>query len=121
MSKKSTQARAVGNRNREAPFLPERERYLRHCADSGATPGSLTIKRNELIWIARFLPATAPQGIDIGQLHELVRQRQSVHNGATMGARMIINARPWLRFLGWWQEPTKEHPPYVRLVVAALF
>ncbi len=109
MSKKSTQARAVGNRNREAPFLPERERYLRHCADSGATPGSLTIKRNELIWIARFLPATAPQGIDIGQLHELVRQRQSVHNGATMGARMIINARPWLRFLGWWQEPTKEH------------
>ncbi len=110
MSKKSTRSMAAGNRHREAPFLPERERYLRHCADSGATSGSLTIKRNELIWIARFLPATAPVGIDIDQLLELVRQRESIHTGVTMGARMIVAARPWLRFLGWWREPTREQP-----------
>ncbi|MBL4951465.1 hypothetical protein JK635_04315, partial [Neobacillus sp. YIM B02564] len=68
MSKKSTHVKVAGSRHREAPFLPERERYLRNCADSGATPGSLTAKRNELIWIACLLPMTAPQGIDIGQL-----------------------------------------------------
>lgn len=110
MSRKSTHAKIAGSRHREAPFLPERERYLRNCADSGATPGSLTIKRNELIWIARLLPATAPLGIDIAQLHELVQQRASMHTGVTMGARMIVAARPWLRFLGWWREPTKDIP-----------
>jgi len=98
-------AKVVDSRHREAPFLPERERYLRSCADSGATLGALSVKRNELIWIARFLPATAPQGVDIDQLHELVRQRASMHTGITMGERMIVTARPWLRFLGWWREP----------------
>jgi site-specific recombinase XerD len=105
MSRKSTHAKGAGSRHSEAPFLPERERYLRCCADSGATPGALCIKRNELIWIARLLPVTAPQGVDISQLHELVRQRAAFHTGVTMGYRMIVAARPWLRFLGWWREP----------------
>ena len=110
MSRKSTHVKVAGNRHHEAPFLSERERYLRSCADSGATPGALSVKKNELIWIAHFLPATAPQGVDIGQLHELVRQRASMHTGATMGERMIVVARPWLRFLGWWREPIKALP-----------
>src|SRR3546814_9709070 len=71
MSKKPAPAKVADSRHREAPFLQERERYLRYCADSGATLGALSIKRNELIWIARFLPATASQGVDIAQLHEL--------------------------------------------------
>lgn len=110
MSKKSTRVKVASSRHREAPFLPERERYLRSCADSGATPGSLSVKRNELIWIAHLLPATAAQGVDISQLHELVQQRASMHTGVTMGYRMIVAARPWLRFLGWWCEPTVVLP-----------
>lgn len=110
MLKKSIHVEVAGSRHREAPFLPEWERYLRFCEDSGATPGTLDIKRNELIWIARLLPATAPQGVDIGQLHELVRQRALMHTGATMGGRMIVTARPWLRFLGWWREPSVVLP-----------
>ena len=105
MSKKSTGVKIAGSRHLDAPFLQEREQYLRNCAESGATPGSLTVKRNELIWIASFLPSTAPQGVDISQLNELVRQRAALHTGATMGNRMIVTARPWLRFLGWWREP----------------
>src|SRR3546814_3833974 len=89
MSKKPAPAKVADSRHREAPFLQERERYLRYCADSGATSGALSIKRNELIWIARFLPATASQGVDIAQLHELVRRRTSMHTGVTMGKRMI--------------------------------
>ncbi len=41
----------------DAPFAEERNRYLRHCAERGATPASLKIKRNEQ-WtrvIGRFL------------------------------------------------------------------
>lgn len=105
MSKKPISVTVAGSRHLEAPFLQERERYLRNCADSGATPGSLSVKRNELIWIAHFLPATAPQGVDIEQLNELVRHRAAMHTGVTMGDRMIVVARPWLRFLGWWREP----------------
>ena len=87
MSKKSPHARVAGSRHREAPYLQERDRYLRFCAESGATAGSLTIKRNELIWIARLLPATASQGVDIGQLHELVRQRVGARLNLTSSAR----------------------------------
>lgn len=105
MSKKPISVTVAGSRHLEAPFLQERERYLRNCADSGATPGALSVKRNELIWIAHFLPATAPQGVDIEQLNELVRHRAALHTGVTMGNRMIVVARPWLRFLGWWREP----------------
>ncbi|SFB01724.1 Amidase [Collimonas sp. OK607] len=110
MSKKPIPAKVAGSRHREAPFLQERERYLRHCAESGATSGSLSVKRNELIWIACFLPPTAPQGVDINQLHELVQQRAALHTGVTMGYRMIVVARPWLRFLGWWREPIMVLP-----------
>ncbi|MDR5784956.1 tyrosine-type recombinase/integrase [Caballeronia sp. LP003] len=110
MPKKPAPAKVEGNRHREAPFLEERERYLRHCAESGATPGSLCIKRNELIWIARLLPATASEGVDISVLNEIVRKRASMHTGVTMAYRMIVAARPWLRFLGWWREPVVALP-----------
>ena len=93
MSRRSTHSKIAGSGHREAPFLLERERYLRSCADSGATPGALAIKRNELIWVARLLPDTAPQGVDISQLRELVRQRAKIHTGVTMGERMIVSSR----------------------------
>ena len=110
MSKKSTGVKIPASRHLDAPFLQEREKYLCSCAESGATPGSLGIKRRELIWIASLLPSTAPQGVDISQLNELVSQRSTLHTGATMGYRMIVAARPWLRFLGWWREPVVVLP-----------
>lgn len=105
MSKKATNTKDASQRHSEAPFLREREQYLRCCADAGAKPGALCLKRNELIWIAHLLPIAAPKGIDISQLHEMVRKRAAFHTGVTMGYRMIAVARPWLRFLGWWREP----------------
>jgi len=38
-----------------APFADERCRYLRHCAEAGATAASLRLKRNELLRIAAYL------------------------------------------------------------------
>jgi integrase/recombinase XerD len=36
-------------RHQDGPFAAERERYLQHCSDSGATYWSLRIKCNELL------------------------------------------------------------------------
>lgn len=103
-------------RDRGAPFWEERIRYLRYCANTGASPGALTVKRNELIWIARYLPENAPQGISIEQLREMCKRRSLVHKGRTMTERMIVIARPWLIFLGWWRKPELKPHIYHQLL-----
>lgn len=97
-------------RHRDAPFSDERERYLQHCADLGATRATLRAKSNELLWAARLLYPNAPEGVGMERLQEIVRQRRLVHKGATTGRRLIDIARPWLRFLGWWRAPVVEVP-----------
>jgi site-specific recombinase XerD len=96
---------AARRRYREAPFAAERERYLRHRADLGATRASLKFMNRELLWIARLLEPDAANGVEMAQLQELVRRRASVHRGATTAQRTIVMARPWLQFLGWWRTP----------------
>jgi integrase/recombinase XerD len=57
--------------HQEAPFADERDRYLRHCAEHGATPASLRVKRNELLWLATRLDADAHEGIGIEVLQRM--------------------------------------------------
>jgi len=101
---------AARRRYREAPFAAERERYLRHRADFGATRASLQFMSRELLWIARLLEPDTAKGVDMAQLQELVQRRTSVHQGATTAQRTIVTARPWLRFLGWWRAPEVIFP-----------
>ncbi len=101
---------AIIRRHHEAPFAAERELYLRHCFETGATLASLRLKNRELIWIARLLPSDAATGIDMAGLDEVVRRRKLIHTGATTGRRSIDIARPWLRFLGWWRDPVVAFP-----------
>lgn len=89
----------------DAPFADERSRYLRHCAEYGASPGALRIKRNELLWIARRLGPNADQGVGMPELLPIAQERQNLHGAATAAQRIIDIGRPWLRFLGWWREP----------------
>ena len=89
----------------DAPFADERRRYLHYCAEHGATPASLTIKRNELLWIARRLDPSACQGIGIEVLQRIGQKRRNLHAASTAARRVIDIGRPWLRFLGWWREP----------------
>jgi integrase/recombinase XerD len=89
-----------------APFAAERYRYLCHCAERGATAGSLKIKRNELLWIAGRLGPEASEGIDIDGLQRIATERQRLQGAATAAQRVVNIGRPWLRFLGWWREPT---------------
>ena len=94
---------AARRRYREGPFAAERERYLQHRADLGATRASLKFMNRELLWVARLLEPDAANGVDMAQLQKLVRRRALVHRGATTAVRTIVMARPWLRFLGWWR------------------
>jgi integrase/recombinase XerD len=47
-----------------------------------------------------------PQGIGMDVLRRIASQRQSLHGAVTAGRRVVDIGRPWLRFLGWWREPS---------------
>ncbi|MGV2085801.1 hypothetical protein [Rhizobium sp. K7/93] len=99
--------RSAAHYHDDAPFAEERNRYLRHCAERGATHASLKIKRNELLWIAPRLGPNAPsEGIDIEVLRQIAIERQQAHGALTAARRVVDIGRPWLRFLGWWREPS---------------
>jgi len=97
-------------RHGDAPYAIERERYLRHCAEQGATRATLRMKANELLWLAQHLGSGASDGLDIEGLQGIARQRQSICGGTTTMRRLIDIARPWLRFLGWWRAPVGKGP-----------
>jgi integrase/recombinase XerD len=101
-------APATCRRHSDGPFADERDRYLRHCADFGATRGTLRQKGNELLWLAHHLGSLATDGVDLEKLQEIASERQSICKGRTAGQRLINIARPWLRFLGWWHAPAIE-------------
>lgn len=90
----------------DAPFADERNLYLRHCAARGATVASLKVKRIELLWIAARLGPDASEGIDIDTIRQIATERQRLHGAVTATRRVVDVGRPWLRFLGWWREPT---------------
>jgi site-specific recombinase XerD len=94
-------------RHRAEPFTEERERYLQHCVEHGATRSTLRVKANELLWLSQHLPGEPSRGIVLA-LQKIAHQRVSVCKGATTERRLVDIGRPWLRFLGWWRVPTAE-------------
>ena len=80
-------------RHGDAPFADERERYLQHCAEEGATRATLRMKANELLWLAQHLESDASEGVDMEALQDIVRKRQSVCQGATTARRLVDIAR----------------------------
>lgn len=105
MFQKLFSSEAARHRHSTAPFADERERYLRHCADLGATRATLRLKSKELLWLAWHLEPHASQGVDLEKLQKIAHARQFTHKGRTTASRLIDIARPWLRFLGWWRVP----------------
>src|SRR5689334_25223003 len=95
-------------RHRGGPLAKEREHYLQHCSEHGATRTALRLKANELLWICQHLRGDPSRGLDISALREMARERRSVCKGATAEQRLIDVGRPWLRYLGWWRVPTAE-------------
>jgi site-specific recombinase XerD len=102
----SSSGNAADHHFQDAPFAAERNRYLHHCAAQGVRPAVLKIKRNELLWIARHLGPDANLGVSMPELLPIAQARQNLHGAATAARRVIDIGRPWLKFIGWWREPT---------------
>ena len=56
---------AARRRQREAPFVAERECYLRHRADFGVGQETLQLRCRELLQIARLLEPNTSQGVSM--------------------------------------------------------
>jgi len=98
---------SAGHYNDDVPFAEERSRYLHYFAECGATPISLRIKRNELLWIAmRLGPNASSEGVDIEALRQIATERQQAYGAGDAAQRVVGTGRSWLRFLGWWREPS---------------
>ena len=91
-------------RHRSAPFAAERQRYLRHCAATGATDLSQRHRARAMYWVAPHLSAEDAKGVDAQRLRHLIDAHHPRPSAAT--AASLFNAnRPWLKFLGWWRQP----------------
>lgn len=90
-------------RHRVGPLLAERERYLYHCAAGGAT---LVSQRNRACAMIRVAERMA-QG-DLGHIGAQRLREVILEDGPAVAPRTVANlmkhARPWFKFLGWWEQ-----------------
>lgn len=100
-------------RHLSAPFAEERARYVTYCAERGDSLLTLSDKANKLIHVARQLSLCPNVGVAVRRLsavdqgrgdRDLAWTRKLIRRWGR--ERFMIFARPWLRFLGWWHEPT---------------
>lgn len=90
--------------HRSAPFAQERERFLRHCAATGAPHVSQVHRAQAMLRVAQRMVPADLGGVDAHRLREIIEQ--GVDRPAAATADTIVNiVRPWLKFLGWWRQP----------------
>lgn len=102
--------KAAHLRHRTGPLAVERERYLRHCADQGATAGEQRKRARCLLWLAKRMSSNGRRGVNAARLRTIVYRRPSP--GPSMAQVLLEFGRPWLKFLGWWRE-AEEPVPFV--------
>ncbi|KAI3596418.1 hypothetical protein D8I24_7342 [Cupriavidus necator H850] len=86
------------------PLAPERAHFFLPLYRGGTVPSTLDQRRVEFVGVVSI----AVRLDDM--LRDVFGKRASIHTGVTMAYRMIVAARPWLRFLGWWREPAVALP-----------
>lgn len=105
------QHRATVARHRKGPFAEERERYLLHFAALGATSLTLQQRASQILCVAADMLPSDRGGVSPERLLEIVRAHRPAPSPGTIPMRLHA-ARPWLKFLGWWN-------PVVRPVALA--
>lgn len=106
-------------RHLDAPYAQERARYLIHCAKEGYTKGSLLFKARELLWVARKLSVYGSLRVTLEQIEAVAQDWEEREktcgqklDGPWTRIRFVEVARPWIRFLGLFDEAI-EPPPFV--------
>ena len=114
-------------RQRAAPLLEERIRYLRHLADDGMARSTLRVVAVYLIVVADYLHLVDRSGVVIGdaEIEEKATAwaERATHPGRREGRssshsrrRFRHHAAQWLRFLGRLQEPPRPSAPCADLI-----
>jgi integrase/recombinase XerD len=88
-------------RHQDGPLAAERERYLQHCSDTGATYWSMRIKCNELLWAARLLDGGAcrPEDDFAECSHDQAKVYQR-HSSMVSVSRVVERACRYVRISG---------------------
>jgi site-specific recombinase XerD len=100
--------KAALQRHRTGPLTAERDRYLQHCAEQGATHGEQRKRAKCLLWIATRMSPADRRGVNAARLHTIVYRRP--RPGPTMAQVFLEFGRPWLKFLGWWRVESEQVP-----------
>jgi integrase/recombinase XerD len=106
-------------RYRAAPLVEQRERYLIHLRRTGARRQTLRKCANDQLSLVRLLKLKEGSTVRLSQIEAVTaiwsqpRGRRCDRSASSKAkARFVTHAVRWLRFLGWLDEPEREHHPH---------
>jgi hypothetical protein len=107
------------HRYRAAPLAEQRERYLRHLQELGTSRSSLRKCANDQLGLLRLVDLRGNNPVSIHQIEAAAAvwcqpngRKCSRPASSKARARFVSRGIQWLRFLGWLDEPTREHHPH---------
>jgi len=110
-------------RHKKAPYVAEREIYLKHCAQQGFSQTTLGVRACELRVIACELSRHPELRISPKQIEAAANRwaRKQHSRGRASSQRwsckfFIAVATQWLRFLGRLREPAPKPAPFTNLI-----
>jgi site-specific recombinase XerD len=109
----------TAERYRAAPLVEERERYLVHLRETGAKRPTLRKCANDQLSLVRLLKLKEGGRVRRSQIEAVTAiwsqpkaRRCDRAASSKAKARFVTHAVRWLRFLGWLDEPEREHHPH---------
>lgn len=110
-------------RHQNAPFLEERERYLRHRKEQGYAHGTLLRIARELLQVVLLLDIPSTSAVTVQQIRVAAERwarrqcrRGRAHQFRWSRGLFVQVATDWLRFLGRLDEPLPKPPSFVGLI-----
>lgn len=106
-------------RYRAAPFVEQRERYLRRLKELGTSRSTLRKCANDQLSLIRLLNLRGDDRVSIHRIEAAAiiwsrPQARRCNRPASLKARTRFVSRgiQWLRFIGWLDEPERAHHPH---------
>jgi integrase/recombinase XerD len=106
----------IAERYQAAPLLEQRERYLRHLQELGASRSTLRKCANDQLGLIRLLDLRGDDRTSIHRIRAATTiwsrprgRRCNRPASFKASARFVSRGTQWLRFLGWLDEPRREH------------
>lgn len=104
---------------RAAPLVDQRERYLRHLKRLGTSRSALRKCANDQLSVIRLLNLRGDDRVSIHRIEAAAiiwsrpkGRRCNRPASSKARTRFVSRGIQWLRFLGWLDEPEREHHPH---------